>query len=377
MAVHRVFLSPGLFGFRVLGSYAYFGHIEQGILRRLELAGLPASVHVVEVHPTASIRRRAAALAAAIETHATPGEPIHLVGHSTGGLDARLIASPSVNVRGFPTRPSWHGQIRSVTTMSTPHYGTPLASFFATLSGQRLLQAVSALTVVGLQLGTPPLALAASLVASLGRIDRAVGVELRVIEGLTDRVVRTLDDATSAEVADWIARLRADQGAILQLTPEAMDLFQAGIEDAPGVRYQCVASWTPAPGVRDLARAAASPWAALSTTIFALLQRLTALETSSYPCSAPDREADRALRPWLGGGVPELASDGIVPVRSQVWGKVVWAGLADHLDVVGHFAGGRDAVGHVDWLASGAGFDRRRFDQILDAVVGGMIAAEG
>ena len=77
----------------------------------------------------------------------------------------------------------------------------------------------------------------------------------------------------------------------------------------------------------------------------------------------------------LGQVPPPLANDGIVPFRSQLWGKLIWAGQGDHLDVVGHFAGSRRKDEHVDWLSSGARFDRARFDALLDAIAIGMLAA--
>ena len=49
--------------------------------------------------------------------------------------------------------------------MNTPHYGTPLASFFATVNGQRVLYALCAFTFIALSLGAPPLAAASVLVA--------------------------------------------------------------------------------------------------------------------------------------------------------------------------------------------------------------------
>ena len=51
----------------------------------------------------------------------------------------------------------------------------------------------------------------------------------------------------------------------------------------------------------------------------------------------------------------------------MIWGDVLWAGSADHLDVLGHFRGDRDST-HTDWLVSGAGFREDDFDEVMDAV---------
>jgi hypothetical protein len=376
MTASRLFLSPGFFGFSRVGSYDYFTHLRLGLERRMRDAGRQVTSHVADVHPSASIRRRARTLVQTIEAHAAPGEHLHLVGHSTGGLDARLVASPTTNVSGQISPPAFYRQLRSVTTINTPHFGTPLASFFATVSGQRVLSAVTALTVTALTLGAPPLALTSSLVAAFGRLDRTLGVELKLIDGVVDRLVRLMDDASSDDLQVFLRQITADQGAIIQLSPEAMDLFQAGVEDNPRLRYQCTASFAPEPGLRHWSRAVLSPWRSMSAPIFSMLYRLTSLEHAMYPCS-PGASADDALQKMLGELPPPRASDGVVPVRSQIWGELVWAGRADHLDVVGHFFDPLD-VGqrHVDWLASGSDFDRRGFDRMLDAIVNGLLAAE-
>lgn len=379
MTTH-VFLSPGMFGFESLASFEYFAHFADGVRRRLVARGHAPRIHVVDVHPTASIRRRAHKLHdAMVAIEDDPGD-IHLVGHSTGGLDARLVVSPSVTLPGPKGPDDVVRRVRSVTTINTPHFGTPLASFFATVSGQRMLYAVSALTVTALKLGAPPLTLASSLVAAFGRIDKAVGIELALVEKLTDGVVRTLDDASSRELRDYLRALRDDQGAIVQLTPESMDLFEAGVENAPDVRYQCVVTYAPEPGAVSWARSMLKPWDSLSFPIFATLHRLTGLESPTYPCRSSDPTVETRLLAALGASgdksVPPLsASDGVVPLRSQVWGDVVWAGKGDHLDVVGHFAAHEsDSARHVDWLCSRAGFTRGRFDTMLDRVVEGMLA---
>lgn len=339
-------------------------------------AGRDVTSHVVDVHPSASIRRRAKSMLQCVEVNTSPGEHIHLIGHSTGGLDARLVASPTTNVSGYTVLPEVYHRIRSVTTINSPHYGTPLASFFATVSGQRVLAAVTALTVAALTLGAPPLALTSSLVAAFGRLDRTLGVELKLIDGLVDRIVRLMDDASSSDLQAFLRQIHEDQGAIIQLSPEAMDLFQAGVENNPKVLYQCTASFAPEPNLRHWSRAVLSPWRSMSAPIFSMMYRLTSLEHAMYPCS-PGPSADEALAAFLGEAPPPRASDGVVPVRSQIWGKLVWAGRADHLDVVGHFHDPRDTgKRHVDWLASGSEFDRRGFDRMLDAIVKGLIEAE-
>lgn len=376
---HRIFFAPGMFGFGRLASYDYFAHVERGLLRRFRDAGDEVEAWVADVPPTASIRRRAARLCELVShtfhTDETPSR-VHLVGHSTGGLDARLVASPHARLPVGDAARAWMPHLASVTTMNTPHFGTPLASFFATVSGQRVLYALSALTFIALSIGAPPLAIASALVVALGRVDRALGVELRVLDRATESLLRVLDDVRGREVRAYLDAIKGDQGAVLQLSPEAMDLFQTGVADRPGVLYQCVVTMAPAPTPVRYARSLLKPWSAISTSLFTTLYGLTARADERYPCAAPaiDEETERHLARALGRVPGVRANDGVVPILSQLWGRLAWAGHGDHLDVLGHFDG-RDGDGaHVDWLTSGSGFDRARFEAMLDAVYEGMVA---
>lgn len=131
--LHRLYLSPGFFGFGRLASYDYFAHLERALGERLRAQGEEVETHVVHVSPTASIRRRALKLTELVAStcgDGPQGGPIHLIGHSTGGLDARLVASPGVALAVPPEKLAWRSRLASVTMINTPHYGTPLASFF-------------------------------------------------------------------------------------------------------------------------------------------------------------------------------------------------------------------------------------------------------
>jgi triacylglycerol lipase len=413
-----------MFGFGRLASYDYFAHVERALVRRFHDAGEDLVTFVVDVAPTASIRRRAVRLAELVAKTADVHGPIHLLGHSTGGLDARLVASPSARLPTTTDNLAWLERLASVTTMSTPHYGTPLATFFATVSGQRLLYAVSALTFIGLSLGAPPLAAASALVVAIGRIDRTLGLEVGVLDRTTDALLHALEPATSREVRLYLDAIRKDQGAVIQLTPEAMDLFLAGIEDRAGVTYQSSVAMAPPPTPGKLARSLLSPWGALSQAIFTALHGITSRYDEVYPCAAPDpgAQATEALARAFGRVPGVRSNDGVVPTLSQIWGRVAWAGYADHLDVLGHFPGeekastwsrlrsqvrtrlsgdaehaaprgveGDHADGrrgrqhatpadradtvHVDWLRSGARFDLHSFDTLMDALAAGMLAA--
>lgn len=112
---HPVVLAHGLLGFArwavgdvVLASYF------RGIPEMLAAAG--NGVLIPAVPATGSIVRRAEALAAAIRRDA-PGERVHVIAHSMGGLDARHAL----------THLGLAGQVLSLTTLGTPHRGTPVA----------------------------------------------------------------------------------------------------------------------------------------------------------------------------------------------------------------------------------------------------------
>jgi hypothetical protein len=377
---HHVYFSPGMFGFGKLGSYTYFVHLERELTARFAAAGHELVSHVIEDLPTASIRRRSHRLAELVQRTAGDSDPIHLLGHSTGGIDARLVASPSTT--SIPASElAWLPRLQSITTMNTPHYGTPLASFFATSNGQRVLAALSMLTVAGLTLGATPLRATSVVLGFLQRGDLAFPFKLLMLDRAIESIVGMVDDAGRPEVRTFLAAIEEDQGSMLQLSPESMDLVVAGFEDRPGVRYQSTASMSPAPSPRRWAQTVGHPLRALSLSMFYALHRLTAVTDERYPCHAPAgfRAAYAEQVAQTFGQPPAITdNDGVVPFRSQLWGTLVWSGLGDHLDVLGHFHDDRGNPPrenrHHDWLTSGSAFSQRQFAALVDAVATGMLA---
>lgn len=112
-----IVLVHGLFGFdrfKVAGLTVarYF----PGIVESLEAAG--NRVLVPSLSPTGGVADRAAQLRAFID-RAAPSEPVHLLAHSMGGLDARYMISKL----GMAQR------VLSLTTLGTPHRGTAFADW--------------------------------------------------------------------------------------------------------------------------------------------------------------------------------------------------------------------------------------------------------
>jgi triacylglycerol lipase len=370
--VHRIYFVPGMFGFGRLGSYDYFGHLADALSASFARRGERITTFTVDVPPTASIRKRAGKFAEYIARTATnDGGPIHLIGHSTGGLDARLVVSPSAQLPVGKDALIWLPRVHSVTTLNTPHYGTPLASFFATVSGQRMLYALSALTVVILTLGAPPLTIVSALALAVGKGGNVFDIGL--LDRLSEGLLKVLEPAMTGEVRDFLQAVKDDQGAVIQLTPEAMDLFQAGVENRPGVVYQSAASMAPPPTAMQFARLALSPWALGSSALFSVLQKLTSRSDDRYPCAAafagPESEAMLARAFSRAPGV--RANDGVVPLRSQIWSKLVWCGHGDHLDVLGHYSD--PPGGHLDWMKSGSAFSGQRFTEMVEAIAEGIL----
>lgn len=118
-APYPVVLLHGMAGFGKLEvgpvGLTYFEGIAEDLTKRGEM------VFVTLAPPFDSSEARAKAIATQIdEILAKTGKAkVNLVGHSQGGIDARLLASP--NGLGYGDR------IASVTTIATPHLGTRIA----------------------------------------------------------------------------------------------------------------------------------------------------------------------------------------------------------------------------------------------------------
>jgi hypothetical protein len=361
---HHIVLVPGLFGFARLGGFDYFTNVEESLASRFLERGADCEFVLVSSPPTGSIVHRTQVLMDAIQKAcADDAGAIHLVGHSTGGLDVRLLASPTT----WPDLPEWFDRVRTVTSISTPHYGTPLAYFFTTMAGTRLLEALSLLTYMTLQAGGPPLTALTPLIASISRIDEALGIESKILEKTIELLLSFLGEEGQTEVREWFDGIRSDQGAIIQLTPESMDIFNAGVEDNPNVRYGSVVTRMPPPGPVRLLKNLRSPINALSAAVFSTLYVGAGRTSKVYPPPGPVPEVREYLEQKLGHEIDNTLNDGLVPTTSMIWGDVLWAGTADHLDVLGHFHGDRDSS-HTDWLVSGAGFREDDFDEVMDAL---------
>ncbi|SFI99790.1 triacylglycerol lipase [Nitrosomonas sp. Nm34] len=123
----NVVLAHGFFGLRTVGSDNYFNGVEEYFKNHYD-----AKVLVTNVSPIGSIRERGNQLRQQIINAIknpdeypffNPKAPIHIIAHSMGGLDGRFILSPANpdNIANL---------ITSLTTIGTPHKGSPLADLF-------------------------------------------------------------------------------------------------------------------------------------------------------------------------------------------------------------------------------------------------------
>lgn len=366
---HRVYFVPGLFGFAKLAGYDYFTHMRRGIEERYARAGVPVVCEDVPAPPTSSLRYRSRVLAGTVARTAGSTGPIHLLGHSTGGLDARLVLSPSANLGLDEPLFAWRSRVVTAVSLNTPHYGTPVAGYFATVSGTRLLYALSLFTVLSLTLGEPSLAIFSRVLTGIGGIDAIFGGDLKLISRVTDNVLRFIDKDGREEISDFLGKVRVDQGAIVQIMPEAMDLFNAATENRPHVRYGCVASAAPPPRSLRFARRVRSPYTAFTAAIFSTLYQFAGQRPRVYPYAKPEPRELELLRAGIEHAIDDGISDGVVPTLSMLWGDLLWAGEADHLDVLGHFHDDRKDSDHTDWVTSGSRFSGQRFGALLDAIV--------
>src|SRR4051794_23828019 len=135
MLTPAIALVPGFLGFSHAGGITYFAD--------RFIAGLSAAVRArtgravpvvpVDVPGIGSLKERQVALLKALQSYdanASGPHAWHLVGHSTGGLDAALLlrehelAYDKEHGSHFSTRALPKLDIRSVTTIAAPHYGS-------------------------------------------------------------------------------------------------------------------------------------------------------------------------------------------------------------------------------------------------------------
>jgi hypothetical protein len=368
-----VFLVPGFFGFTSVGAVSYFADVERTLGRALRRHGVKARIVRCNTRPTASIPRRAAALLREVRRRgALKAGALHFVGHSTGGLDLRLLLTPGLRGAVGAEAAQVAALTRTATSVATPHHGTPLANHFSTLQGQTLLMIVSALATSGQ--GRGAIVAAARAIALAARLDdwlgRGQGPLDRIAEGLLDRLRFDRQDP----LWRYLDEIESDQGAVLQLTPEGIDLFDAAVADHPDVAYGCVVAGVPPPHEDLQPSDLLDPEYVALRALFRLLHALTGRPHRHYPCPVPGKATQRRLDGALGFEVTPGTSDGIVPTLSQLHGRVLHVARADHLDIVGHYtlAGGHTA----DWLPSGAGYTPQAFEATWDAVAAAIAGAD-
>jgi triacylglycerol lipase len=119
-----VVLAHGMFGFAEIGIGSMKQDYFKGIPEHLQKLGV--KVYRARVPPASSIAKRAAVLADAIRD--VEEKKVNIIAHSMGGLDARYAIS-KLHVAG---------RVASLTTIGTPHRGTPVADAGTQVLGEKL-----------------------------------------------------------------------------------------------------------------------------------------------------------------------------------------------------------------------------------------------
>jgi len=344
-----IVLIPGFLGFDKLGKHSYFADTVGAEIKRV-LPQPGVLIQPVGASPAGSLRERQCELLDALRDLVAKHGPdlrLHLVGHSTGGLDAELLTRAK-SLAGLPwsdDQTRTRRAVRSIITVASPLAGTtlaasPLATFFGVrsiwdvlpmLRGKAGFATVSAL----LRLAEGALEL---------RNDRAA---LDVLYGLLDG---------SPRLAAFVMRVWLRRALISDLRPEqlAQLTHSSADESLPELHRARVLTIAPksekqtkAGKLFDLFYSSTAEAAEREESTSDVLLLARALRAAPIPRIAGDRALLDALIAKLG----PADNDGIVNTLRQLFpcaseaelaaelGHVVAFVLADHLDVVGYFPG--------------------------------------
>ncbi len=360
-------LVPGFFGFSAFGELAYFNGVREALVEGFRRRGAEATVSYVTTLPTASIRVRAAKVLDTLANLAAETRgPIHVIGHSTGGLDARLAIAPTASL---PTDAGAHfdyERVKTLVSVCAPHFGTPLATFFSSTLGKPLLKTFARYWAWALERGRIPVHVVLRLWYFVVRLRDPFRKRRSTFDELYEKLLNDLRDERRFELVQFLRAVSSDQSLMFQLTPAGCDLLNACTGD-PSVRYGSVVARAEQ---ATLGRWVRNVWDLYAQIVYPIYWafRFIAARGDSSMVPAPVAAQRERLLHYYGALPSERDNDGIVPTNSQLWGELIYATRADHLDVVGQFGRVDPDSWSGDWIPSYSGFDKKEFNALWSAI---------
>lgn len=362
-----VILVPGFLGFARFGTFYYFDERMIAGLRMAleERRGARVPVIPWAPLPTSGLLERQRHLSnylrRLLQERISGVERLHLVGHSSGGVDAVLLACRE-RLSGEPWGRDdavYREKLASVTTLAAPHHGTGLAASL----------------------------LAAALENPLGD-PSAVLSQARVVARLLKSLPREMPEAAgmqaahARDIARFAWQVFRNRRLIQDLRPDRMEEVRQRVVLTPGVRITCfVAGAEP--------RASGRPSEAFYRELYALTADETSLDIGPMDpatrslaewmarpgeviCS-PESILPRTIDAQLSDGVVNSARQLLDPSDASQFGGFV---VADHADILGHYDR-QDALIEGDLLEagllhSGAGFGDDEFFSLLHRIADAM-----
>jgi triacylglycerol lipase len=141
------------------------------VLRR---RGVEARSVRCATQPTASTPRRAdARQRQVIDSGGRRATELHFIGHSTGGLDVRMLLTPGLKTARGESAERIALPTRTATTVTMPHHVTPLADHVIAIQNQTLPHVLGALATSGE--GRAAILAAAKAITLAARVDNWIG----------------------------------------------------------------------------------------------------------------------------------------------------------------------------------------------------------
>jgi pimeloyl-ACP methyl ester carboxylesterase len=350
---HSVILVPGFLGFEHRASTTYFADRFLAGLRAALGGGVP--VMPVTTLPVASLAERQRKLLAQLEEFEKKRGPRtwHLIGHSTGGLDAALLLrdQPLVQQGGVsvPATGGWGDDIArverigSVTSISAPHWGTALADsrIAEFVEGKRwiprprdIVNGARVLFNMALRDDLP-----SRIAFARGFLPRNFGALRVLCDALfNNELARDLSPAVTVPLSASPVReeMAGRVFSVLTVAPRPADTH-------PDALFHLLWSLTAGPG-------GSPPMAPLPAVTPAL--QLTTQARWNGPLTAAD-------------------NDGVVNTARQVLGEPIALVVADHADVLGRYRRHSvvdDKVVDPGLLTSGADFGDDPFFELVERI---------